>query len=161
MPITRTPIIDDSGSGQDGTVLDNAWKQEFYDQIDNALIAPNTWVVRPFNAADYTVAQGSGTWTVTSARFTYVQVDAKTAVLSWFVDGMTIAGSPIALAIQLPFAAGIPVQSTFGYFMAGVSGTGMVEVLIETSVLRLLRDVGGMTWPGGTGYIYGQVILPL
>jgi hypothetical protein len=34
MAITRTPIIDDSGSGQDGTVIDNAWKQEFYDQID-------------------------------------------------------------------------------------------------------------------------------
>jgi len=39
MPITRTPIIDDSGSGQDGTVIDNAWKQQFYDQID-ALTAP-------------------------------------------------------------------------------------------------------------------------
>jgi hypothetical protein len=36
MAITRTPIIDDSGSGQDGTVIDNAWKQELYDQIDAA-----------------------------------------------------------------------------------------------------------------------------
>ena len=34
MPITRTPIVDDSGSGQDGTVIDNAWKQELYNQID-------------------------------------------------------------------------------------------------------------------------------
>ena len=34
MPITRTPIIDDSGAGTDGTVIDNAWKQQFYDQID-------------------------------------------------------------------------------------------------------------------------------
>jgi len=34
MPITRTPIIDDDGSGQTGTVLDNAWKQELYGQID-------------------------------------------------------------------------------------------------------------------------------
>jgi hypothetical protein len=32
--ITRTPIIDDSGTGMDGTILNNAWKQEFYDQID-------------------------------------------------------------------------------------------------------------------------------
>jgi hypothetical protein len=39
MPITRTPIYDDSGQGTDGTVIDNAWKQEFYNQIDGALLA--------------------------------------------------------------------------------------------------------------------------
>jgi len=32
--INRTPIIDDDGTGTTGTVLDNAWKQELYDQID-------------------------------------------------------------------------------------------------------------------------------
>jgi len=42
MPITRTPIIDDSGSGTDGTVIDNAWKQELYNQIDGALVLPQT-----------------------------------------------------------------------------------------------------------------------
>lgn len=36
MAITRTPIVDDDGSGTTGTALDNAWKQEFYDQIDAA-----------------------------------------------------------------------------------------------------------------------------
>ena len=35
MPITRTPIHDDDGSGTTGTVLDNAWKQELYNQIDS------------------------------------------------------------------------------------------------------------------------------
>ena len=39
MAITRTPIVDDSGTGTDGTVLGNAWKQELYDQIDAALAA--------------------------------------------------------------------------------------------------------------------------
>ena len=34
MAITRTPIVDDDGSGQTGTVIDNAWKQELYNQID-------------------------------------------------------------------------------------------------------------------------------
>jgi hypothetical protein len=42
MPITRTPIIDDSGSGRDGTVIDNAWKQEFYNQIDAQAAAAAT-----------------------------------------------------------------------------------------------------------------------
>jgi len=35
--ITRTPIIDDDGSLTVGTVFENAWKQEFYGQIDAAL----------------------------------------------------------------------------------------------------------------------------
>jgi hypothetical protein len=37
MAITRTPIVDDDGTGTTGTVIDNAWKQQFYDQIDAAL----------------------------------------------------------------------------------------------------------------------------
>jgi hypothetical protein len=32
--ITRTPMVDDDGSGEVGTVLNNAWKQELYNQID-------------------------------------------------------------------------------------------------------------------------------
>jgi len=34
MAITRTPIVDDDGTGTTGTVIDNAWKQQLYDQID-------------------------------------------------------------------------------------------------------------------------------
>jgi len=34
MAITRTPMVDDDGSGTTGTVINNAWKQELYDQID-------------------------------------------------------------------------------------------------------------------------------
>jgi hypothetical protein len=32
--ITRTPMFDDDGSGEVGTVLNNDWKQELYNQID-------------------------------------------------------------------------------------------------------------------------------
>jgi hypothetical protein len=35
MPITRTAMIDDDGSGTTGTIINNAWKQEFYGQIDS------------------------------------------------------------------------------------------------------------------------------
>lgn len=43
--ITRTPIVDDDGTGTTGTVLDNAWKQELYDQIDGvAAVIPPTLV---------------------------------------------------------------------------------------------------------------------
>lgn len=36
MAIIRTAITDDSGGGTDGTGLDNAWKQELYNQMDAA-----------------------------------------------------------------------------------------------------------------------------
>ena len=39
MAITRTPIIDDNGTGTTGTILNNAWKQELYNQIDAAAVA--------------------------------------------------------------------------------------------------------------------------
>jgi hypothetical protein len=39
MPITRTPMTDDAGDGLTGTPINNAWKQEFYDQIDAVLSA--------------------------------------------------------------------------------------------------------------------------
>jgi hypothetical protein len=34
MAITRTAMVDDDGSGTTGTILNNAWKQELYNQID-------------------------------------------------------------------------------------------------------------------------------
>jgi hypothetical protein len=36
MAITRTPMVDDDGTGTTGTIINNAWKQEFYNQIDAA-----------------------------------------------------------------------------------------------------------------------------
>src|SRR5262245_30430841 len=37
--IVRTPMVDDDGSGTTGTVINNSWKTELYDQIDAALAA--------------------------------------------------------------------------------------------------------------------------
>jgi len=49
MPITRTAIQDDDGSGKTGTVIDNAWKQELYNQIDAAGLAGLQAALRPIN----------------------------------------------------------------------------------------------------------------
>jgi hypothetical protein len=37
--ITRTPIVDDDGTGTTGTILNNGWKQELYGQIDAVVAA--------------------------------------------------------------------------------------------------------------------------
>jgi hypothetical protein len=36
MAITRTAMVDDDGSGTTGTIINNAWKTELYNQIDAA-----------------------------------------------------------------------------------------------------------------------------
>src|SRR4030095_4794406 len=38
MPITRTPMVDNDGTGLTGTPINNAWKQELYNQIDNMVV---------------------------------------------------------------------------------------------------------------------------
>jgi hypothetical protein len=47
MAITRTPMIDDDGTGNVGTILNDAWKQELYDQIDGAVAATTTTTSAP------------------------------------------------------------------------------------------------------------------
>ena len=67
--ITRTPIHDDDGTGTTGTIIDNAWKQELYNQIDADVAAvaggmpPTAWTNVPFSAANFS-ANGAMTWTV-------------------------------------------------------------------------------------------------
>ena len=88
MPIDRTVFdasIDDSGSGTDGTIGDKAWYEAaLLDPIDDALTGAGSttpgasgdiyekgrttalghWIDVPFNAANFSVLTGSGTWTV-------------------------------------------------------------------------------------------------
>ncbi len=50
MPITRTAIVDDNGTGTTGTILNNAWKQELYGQIDSSV--PSVLVKQNYAAAN-------------------------------------------------------------------------------------------------------------
>jgi len=60
MPITRTAMIDDDGSGTTGTILNNAWKQELYGQIDVAIAAPLTITYNNLTTTDYNNFQPPG-----------------------------------------------------------------------------------------------------
>jgi len=46
MAITRTAMVDDDGSGTTGTIINNAWKTEFYNQIDAAVYAPRIATIK-------------------------------------------------------------------------------------------------------------------
>lgn len=93
-------MVDDDGSGTTGTVLNNAWKQELYDQIDAA--AGGAWIDVPYNAANFT-ADGA-TWTVLAGdQRTYAYVlNGKTMTLAISLVGSTLSASSAGLHIAIP-----------------------------------------------------------
>jgi hypothetical protein len=96
--ITRTPIQDDDGSGTTGTVLDNAWKQELYGQID-ALAAS----LASAAAGPHTILSTTHTDTIAAAL---VAGD----VLAASGSPVKLRRVPVGTAGQvLSVAAGVPV----------------------------------------------------
>jgi hypothetical protein len=76
MPITRTPIIDDSGTGMDGTVLNNAWKQELYNQIDamgGVTNSPPVTTTGPITSLPLPAGGGDQVIYMTNASLTTIQ----------------------------------------------------------------------------------------
>jgi len=56
MPITRTVMIDDDGSGTTGTILNNAWLQTIYNQIDATVETVGSWTLTDQSGAGLTFA---------------------------------------------------------------------------------------------------------
>jgi len=109
MAITRTAMVDDDGTGTTGTVINNAWKQQFYDQID-AAIPTGVWTAVPYNAADYS-ASGGGTWTVEAGditMFRYALVSPKTMIVAINFNNTAVAGTVNYVTIKIPGGASCP-----------------------------------------------------
>lgn len=87
MPITRTAIIDDDGSGTSGTVIDNAWKQELYNQIDGLAAPLGAWSPVAFNAANFPSLPG-----ITAGQVELNQFAVINKTMLWMVK---INGAPI------------------------------------------------------------------
>ena len=109
MAITRTPMVDDDGSGTTGTIINSAWKVELYDQIDAAIVtglAP-AWENVPFNAANFS-GQAPMTWTVGAAAITRNKCvrNGKTLIwsfyISWFAGSNVLGGTPSNTLILVP-----------------------------------------------------------
>jgi hypothetical protein len=86
MPITRTPIIDDDGSNTTGTVFENAWKQEFYDQIDAAMAGFD--IGKTGTSTVYT--SSGGNITTPPGQIRYVQFTSATPITVYSVTGGNI-----------------------------------------------------------------------
>jgi hypothetical protein len=62
MAITRTPMIDDDGSGTTGTIINNAWKQELYNQIDAFVGTYGSFTPVDASAAALVFSTATGTY---------------------------------------------------------------------------------------------------
>jgi hypothetical protein len=104
MPIIRTAMIDDDGSGTTGTVLNNAWKQELYDQVDGLF---GVWQTFPHAPGNFVAA--SGTWTVPTAlpdyTYRYMLIE-KTMWISLYLANTTLSVSSAYLRLKIPRGIG-------------------------------------------------------
>ena len=156
MAITRTPMVDDDGTGTTGTVINNAWKQQFYDQIDAAFAAApvvGQWTAVPYSAANFT-AIGGMTWTVAAGdqvTFAYALIN-KVAILSLALVGTTIGGTVgSTLYVTLPGAL-LPTQNGYAWarvLNGGTSQSGLMYVVSGTARVEILLLAGG-NWVAGT-----------
>lgn len=165
MPITRTNMIDDDGSGKTGTIINNAWKQELYGQIDPFVERPTVQV--PYSAANFLANAGSWTTVPADQHWLEYAVVGNSVVLQFHITG-TITNACSALYIVVPgipdpIRAGVAINS-MAYFLgvptgAAVVATGTVFASGGT-YFSLGRDASGLLWTPNTMAVQGQLVYP-
>ena len=127
MAITRTSMTDDDGSGTTGTILNNSWKQEFYDQIDT-LFNPTTL---PWTAyAPFWHSSGG----------THPAIGNGALAGRYYVQGHTVH-----------FVLGVNCQSTTTYGAAGIYSWSLPFVPSPIAGLTGFVFVPELIGPGGSG----------
>jgi hypothetical protein len=141
--ITRTPFVDDDLSGTTGTVINNAWKQELYDQIDAVVAAEDVAVttvphggtgVATLAAHGVVVGNGASTVNVTGAG-TAGQI-------------LTSNGASADPTFQAPAGAGVSTVTTTGNItaLALPTGTGNLVIYMNNASLATIQGIAaGLT----------------
>ena len=146
MAITRTPMVDDDGTGTTGTVINNAWKQQFYDQIDAADAALGTAALGVYTSIPYDPLNFGGTggmtWTVSAANvatYGYVQVN-KLLIVTAVISNTTVGGTA-AVYLSLKVPGVVFFKDTFGLLRLGIGAgeIGYAQALANTPTIALLR----------------------
>jgi hypothetical protein len=150
MPITRTPMVDDDGSGQHGTVVNNAWKSELYDQIDGAL--PAATVPAPGAAGNLLTSTGAA-WSSAPPRTRFVE-------LLYTIDGSIAPTGAVNMA-TVPIS-GLDLKDTLEIFwdvwVAGPATTSIQCDLYAAAptAAQLITLVGADAGSDLTGYALGS-----
>lgn len=165
MPISRTPIIDDDGTGETGTAIDNAWKQQFYDQIDAQIDPIGKWSMLSTAPGVFQTPAGSGaTWTVTAAIYggTHLgEYPNHTAALSLFVSNSMLTGGPTSLNIALPSLTASRTGVGTAYVLHGGTWEICAAIAFPNSPLWALQRAGFAPFAAGAVQVYASIIVPL
>ena len=158
MPITRTSQIDDDGTGMTGTVWNNAWKTELYNQIDAALGAlVATGVNIPFVAGNFRT--DSGVWTVTQAINRYVMIGTSLAFWEFTAQPSSIAANSTALIVDnLPFTFA-PVTVNVTAYPVSFSAPSPCRMFGAAAHTAAFYRNDGAVWPTGAISIYVAAVL--
>jgi hypothetical protein len=156
MAITRTPIIDDDGSGTSGTVLDNAWKQELYGQIDAVVTAGSgkAWTTMP--AGTTLKDDGAVSLAMTVALNRYRQLGNNTVVWEFAANPVTITSASSSLYLFEP-----------GFGMLGPAGAtypvawGPLPTYLQwvNSGTVIWKRADGANWAAGGAWLYFSIIV--
>ncbi len=156
MAITRTPMVDDDGSGTTGTIINNAWKQQLYDQIDAAnagqdstVAAIGTWTSMPFSASNY-FGGGGLVWTVNAGNIITHQYSriGKVLLMSLVVINSTTSGiADVRLSVRLPagMTIGAPTRGNAFFYYDGATtwSVGSLEASQGLTSFDLIKNPAG------------------
>jgi hypothetical protein len=170
--ISRThynALVDDSGSGLDGTIWDKAKYGEILDDIDALIAAAITfgstisernrstpmgeWISVAFAAGNFT-GNGSMTWTLASGdqtTFKYTLV-GKTMTVSVVLATTTVGGTPnttLRIAIPGGFTAAAAMSTTWEVTDNGATTRALAEVAAAGTLITIVKAAGG-NWAAAT-----------
>lgn len=158
MPITRTIMTDDDGSGTTGTILNNAWLQTIYGQIDTLV---GGWQAIPFNAADFS-GTGGMTWTLAAGNLPVHRyaVIGTTLFLTTYIAGGVIGGTlGPTLLVKLPRTVAGGTAATSQCY-DGIHQPGFVAVQAGGTHL-MIQKIQETAFSAGVSYIRFSVTLEL
>lgn len=169
MPIQRTQMIDDDGSGTTGTVWNNAFLQSLYDQIDAALASggwpggiagqvvfpatqnpsPGANVLDDYEEGSFTVADASGAGLSFGAGNTgmYVKVGQLVMVALNIIYPSTTNGANGAIG-PIPFSANAvmvewPLAVSYADYAQPATILVAAGVYQDRILLRNIANYGG------------------
>lgn len=166
-----TALVDDSGSGTDGSVWDKADVNDILNTVDglfsgtfglqcngplrerNRTANVGEWTTPTYAGGNFT--SSSGTWTVDSGDVTTYAytVIGKTMILAVFLLNTSVTGTPATLRIAIPggFTAAKAMRAWIETVdNGGTPATGMFDVAAAGTYVTVYRDLSGTAWSAST-----------
>lgn len=162
MAITRTAITDDDGSRTTGTILNNAWKTELYNQIDAADVltggVASTWtptIGGTTSQSGQTYSSQVGVyWQL--GKLVYLQADVALTAVGTITGNVQIKGLPFAAktsvgraGMMIPFFSGMTTSVIWmgGFIASAASAITLTTRVSAGSAATLLvqADLGALT----------------